>query len=59
MDGVFEFFLKHLFAGVARQLQQEEASVGLGQEVVGRVVLVQDLNHKLIKTLVYSSITVK
>lgn len=43
VDGVLEFLLQHLLAGVARQLEQEEARVGLWQEVIGRVVFVQHL----------------
>jgi len=43
VDGVLELLLQHLAARVARQLEQEEAGVRLGQEVVRRVVLVQHL----------------
>ena len=46
MDGVLELLAQHLLAGVARHLQQEEARVALGQEVVRRVVLIQDLQWK-------------
>lgn len=41
--GVLQLLLQHLLAGVPGQLQQEEAGVGLREEVVGGVVLVQDL----------------
>lgn len=43
MDRVFQLLLQDLFARVPGQLEQEEARVGLWQEVVGRVVLIQDL----------------
>lgn len=43
VDGVLELLLQHLPARVARQLEQEEAGVRLGQEVIRRVVLVQHL----------------
>lgn len=43
VDGVFQLLFQHLLARVSGQLQQEEAGVGLWQEVVGRVVLVQHL----------------
>lgn len=45
VDGVFELLAQHFLARVARHLEQEEARVALWQEVVWRVVLVQDL-HK-------------
>ncbi len=37
----------HLFARVSGHLQKEEARVALRQEVVGRVVLVEDLQHEV------------
>lgn len=43
MNGVFKFLLQHLFARVPGQLQQEETCVGLWQEVVRGVVLIQHL----------------
>ena len=45
MDSIFEFFLQHLFTRVPGQLEQEETGVGLGQEVVRRVVLIQNLKR--------------
>ena len=45
VDGVLELLLQHLPARVPWQLEQEEAGVRLGQEVVRWVVLVQDLKH--------------
>lgn len=45
VDGVLELLLEHLLAGVTRQLEQEEAGVRLGQEMVRRVVLVQNLTR--------------
>lgn len=46
VDGVFQLLFQHLLARVSGQLQQEEARVGLWQEVVGRVVLVQHLEDR-------------
>ena len=43
VDGVSQLLLEHRLAGVAGQLQQEEARVRLGQVVVSRVILVQNL----------------
>lgn len=43
VDGVLQLLLQHLLARVARQFEQEEAGVGLWQEVIRRVVLVQHL----------------
>ncbi len=37
---------EHRFAGVAWHLEQEEARVGLRQEVISRTVLVQNLDSK-------------
>lgn len=46
MDGVLELLLQHLLARVPGQLEQEEAGVGLWQEVIRRVVLVQHLGDR-------------
>ena len=35
------------FARIARHLEQEEAHVALRQKLIGRLVLVQDLQHRL------------
>ena len=43
VDGVFELLPEDGLGRVARHLEQEEAGVALGQEVVRRVVLVHDL----------------
>ena len=43
MDGVLELLPEDGLAGVAWHLEEEEAGVALGQEVVRRVVLVHDL----------------
>lgn len=43
VNGVFQLLLQHLFTRVPGQLQQEETRVGLWQEVVGGVVLIQHL----------------
>lgn len=43
MNGVFQFLLQDLFTRVPGQLQQEEACVGLWQEVVRGVVFIQNL----------------
>lgn len=46
VDGVLQLLLQHLFTRVPGQLQQEETRVGLWQEVVGGVVLVQHLTEE-------------
>lgn len=43
VDGVAQLLLKDWLAGVARNLEQEEAGIGLRQVVVWRLVLVQHL----------------
>lgn len=43
VDGVLQLLLQHLLTRVSGQLQEEETRVGLWQEVVRRVVLVQHL----------------
>ncbi len=48
VDGIAEFLLQHWLAGVARHLQQEEASVRLWEIVVRWMVLVQNLNSRKI-----------
>ena len=44
---VLELLSQDGLAGVSRHLQQEKAGIGLGQEVVWRVVLVQNLEQKI------------
>lgn len=46
VDGVLELLLQHLLARVPGQLEQEEAGVGLWQEVIRGVVLVQHLDDR-------------
>lgn len=46
VDGVLELLLQHLLARVPGQLEQEEAGVGLWQEVIWGVVLVQHLDDR-------------
>lgn len=46
VNGVFQLLLQHLFTRVSGQLEQEEARVGLWQEVVRRVVLIQNLEEE-------------
>lgn len=43
VDGVLQLLFQHLLTRVSGQLQEEETRVGLWQEVVRRVVLVQHL----------------
>ena len=43
VDGIAKLLLQHWFAGVARDLEQKETGVGLGQVVVRGVVLVKHL----------------
>ena len=50
VDGVFELLPEDGLGRVARHLEQEEAGVALGQEVVRRVVLVHDLRRKTFMT---------
>lgn len=46
VDGVLELLLQNLLARVPRQFEQEEAGVGLWQEVIRWVVLVQHLKDE-------------
>lgn len=43
VDGVFQLLFQHLLARVSGQLQQEETCVGLWQEMVRGIVLIQHL----------------
>ena len=49
MYRVFQLLSQYRLAGVSRHFQQEEAGVGLEQEVIRGVVFVQDLRKKNIK----------
>jgi hypothetical protein len=43
VDGVAELLAQNGFARVTRHLEQKEARVTLRQEVIGRIILVQNL----------------
>ena len=43
VDGVAQLLFQDRLAGVARDFEEEETSVGLGQVIVGRLVLIQNL----------------
>ena len=43
VDGVAQLLSQDGFARVTRHLEEKEARVALGQEVIGRIVLIQNL----------------
>lgn len=47
VDGILQLFLKHLLTGIPGQLEQKEACVGFWEEVIRRVVFIQDLDDKV------------
>ena len=47
---------KNSLAGVSGHLEEEEAGVALGQEVVRRIVLVQDLSGIITRNVLWSNV---